>query len=95
MKVVMKVGLDMCAMSCLPRGEAHRAMTLLCAASQGVAKGHSKRMWRVCSGVWIPREVLAEVAYSTDGEGVDAARTDVKGAHLDSVHCVFEAGAEA
>ena len=40
-------------------------------------------------------EVPAEGAYSTGGGGFDAARTDVEGVHLDSVHCVFEAGAEA
>ena len=55
MKVVMKAELDICAMSCLPRGEAHRVMRLRCAASQGLAKGHSNRMWRTCSGVRIPR----------------------------------------
>ena len=38
-KVVMKVELDVCAMPCLPKGEAHRVMRLRCAALQGVAKG--------------------------------------------------------
>ena len=90
----MKVGLDMCAMSCLPRVEAHRAMRLLCAASQGVAKGHSKRMWRVCSGVWIPRRYQQRSHIPRVG-GFDSARTDVKGVYLDSVHGVFEAGTEA